>query len=330
MARPARPWFRSERGEWYMTIDGKKVALGVTDPANEAAAWAAVQAFLASKRGDSLSNRPVCELVPRFLEAITYRVEPETVRKYRADLAWLVALYPNGAVSSLVPDDIERRAAQEPWSDSHRANVLYTVQSFVRWAGVPSFRLRRPAKESRGAGSVIPVEVYDRILRETTGDFHQYIRVLWATGARPSEVMGLTVDAIDWPNGSATLKRHKTKKKGKVRTLHFSPEALKVLAEQRTKHGGGWLFRSATGERLTLRAVVGRFLRLSEKIGHPVSSYCFRHTYATRALVAGVADAQVAALLGQTSTNMLSRHYNHISANGRMLKDLAAKLDGAA
>jgi len=46
--------------------------------------------------------------------------------------------------------------------------------------------------------------------------------------------------------------------------------------------------------------------------------------------VAGIPDAQVAALLGQTSTNMLSRHYNHVSANGRMLKDLASKLDEAA
>ncbi len=330
MPRPAgRPWFRRNRG-WYVTLDGNQIPLGVTDPRAAAQAWQALQSLLALKTHDPQGERTVAEAVPEFLRSIGHRVEPKTLKKYAAELAWLVARYGTGTISALDAAGIERHATAEGWSDSHRANVLYTVQGFVRWAGRKEFKLERPAKESRGADSVISADTYAAILRETTGDFHQYVRCLWATGARPGEVAGLTVEGIDWVNGYSVLKKHKTKRKGKVRTLHFGPEALRVLTEQKAKHTSGLLFRGADGKAFTARAIVGRFLRLSEKVGKSVSAYCFRHTYVTRALEAGISDAQVAALVGHASTAMIHRHYSHLTANARLLGDVAAKLDGAA
>ena len=42
-------------------------------------------------------------------------------------------------------------------------------------------------------------------------------------------------------------------------------------------------------------------------------SYTYRHSYATDALEQGVGVAQVAELLGRTSTDMVMQHYQHLS-----------------
>jgi len=66
-----------------------------------------------------------------------------------------------------------------------------------------------------------------------------------------------------------------------------------------------------------------RFQRLSAKVGHHVTSYCFRHTFATRALLAGIPDVEVAAMLGHTSTAMVHRHYSHLAQQARRLQEAA-------
>jgi hypothetical protein len=43
-------------------------------------------------------------------------------------------------------------------------------------------------------------------------------------------------------------------------------------------------------------------------------------------LTAGIPETHVAAMLGHTSTAMLTRHYNHVSANAQLLRDAANKV----
>ena len=47
----------------------------------------------------------------------------------------------------------------------------------------------------------------------------------------------------------------------------------------------------------------------------------YRHGFATDALAHGISDAQVAELLGHTDTSMIHRHYGHLSARSRALKE---------
>ena len=57
-------------------------------------------------------------------------------------------------------------------------------------------------------------------------------------------------------------------------------------------------------------------------------AYGYRHTFATDALVDGVPDAQVAALLGHASTAMLHRHYRHLTSQAQTLKDALGRVRG--
>ena len=326
-AKQPRPWFRRDSGRdrgWFVTIEGKQVSLGVADPLAVGAALEALSKLLAQGTG---GRSAVGEKVPLYLDAVRHRMQLASSRKVGYSLKWLTTHFGTVSLGDLDPLAVEARAAGEKWSDSHRSNVLYDVQAFVRWAGIVGFTLRRPSKDSRASDPVISPELFARILRETTGDFHQYVRCLWHTGARPEEIATLAVEGIDWANGCSTLKRHKTKGKGKTRLLVFGPEALAVLVEQRAKHPSGFLFRGQKHERLTRRGVVGRFLRLSDKLGVSVCAYQFRRTFVTRALESGIPDTTVAALVGHVNTNMIHKHYSSVAQNGRLLRDVMTKLD---
>jgi integrase len=54
----------------------------------------------------------------------------------------------------------------------------------------------------------------------------------------------------------------------------------------------------------------------------------FRHTFATRALLAGISEVEVAAMLGHAGTAMLHAHYSHIMSAGKKLRENANRLAG--
>lgn len=327
MPRKAAPWFRKSTGRWYVTFNGKQTALPVTDPSDQSAAWDAFRALVARANSSPVGRpEPVAELIAEYLDSIAHRVNERTRNSYKSYLRRFAALFGNSAVNALDAATIERAALQEGWSDSTRANYLLSVQSFVRWAGRPDFAIRRPAKESRGAEAVISEETHRLVLRETTGDFHEYCRFLWAVGCRPMEAARLLVVNVDFASGTATLRQHKMKHKGQARVLYLSSEALSIARGQVEKYEAGHLFRGLGGKPLTLHAIVCRFLRISAKLGRSVRAYDYRHTWATRALLAGVPDTHVAAMLGHRSTQMLHLHYSHVGQNAVILREAADRV----
>jgi integrase len=53
----------------------------------------------------------------------------------------------------------------------------------------------------------------------------------------------------------------------------------------------------------------------------PCIAYGYRHSFATDALAKGVPDTQVAELLGHSGTAMLHRHYSHLTARAKTLRE---------
>lgn len=335
MPRKAHPWFRTTAGRWYVTINGIKTPLPVTDKTDEAGAWDAFKTLLDKALSEKQAARKetVASLIPAYLESLPDKDEPpnaKSIRGYASCLRRFSALFGERCIGDIDAKSVGKRAAEEGWSDSHRANYLWVVQAFMRWAGIKEFSIRRPAKESRGAEAVISEEVYHKILRETTGDFHQLMRLLWVVGSRPMESGSLTAEMIDWTSGTVTLKKHKTQRHAVKRILYLNTPALAILREQADRYKEGPLFRGLHGQALSLQSVMTRMIRLSARIGHHVTAGMFRHTFATRALAAGVPDVHVAALLGHTSTRMIHKHYGHIHANARLLRETAEKISEAA
>lgn len=333
MARMPGAWWRAERRQWYTRMKGRQIPLGVKDEQDEAAAWAALRQLIQGAVADAVPSKTgtlragtLSELVKGFLDSKRDLVEPRTLRGYGQHLKWFAGAFGKLTAQSLDIGELVGRAARvKSWGETHRANVLATVAQLLRWAGrVEPVPL--PPKASRGAEAVISDEVYARVLDATYGDFRQLNRFLWETGCRPGEATALTVADVGWDVGTIRVKVHKTRRKGKTRIIYLGDEAMAILRFQSDKHGGeGLLFRGTRG-RLTLRAMAGRFLTLSEKVGTTVTSYMYRHTWATRALKAGVPAAQVAEMLGHSSVAMVSKHYGHLSGEVDLLRAQANRV----
>ncbi len=327
--RPAKPWYRASKNGWYVKVNGRQVRLGVTGRENQAAAVAAWHRLMAAGASPTGSTSQVVEVVvDEYLSAARDRVQRTTWRMYRHLLRPFVEAFGALTLDALDARKVERIADGRGWSQATRRDCLATVRSFLRWAGRP-LPLKVPAPTSRGAKALISPEQFAVIDAATSGDFRQLLRFLWHTGARPSEAAGLTAESVDLGNAVAVIHRHKTDHTGRPRVLYLSPDAAAILAEQRPRYGGaGHLFRGRGGRPFHRQSITNRMLRLGRRTGIHATAYGFRHSYATGALNAGIPDTHVAALLGHTGTEMLHRHYSHITAASRVLRDAAVKVRG--
>ncbi len=166
-----------------------------------------------------------------------------------------------------------------------------------------------------------------KLLAEATPQFRLVLEVLWGTGARPGEVAGITAENFDAEAGVVRLKEHKTAHKGKARFLLLSPALVSMLVRQRERFPAGPLLRNRCGRPWTEWAIVKAMQATRERAGVPHAvAYGLRHTFATDALANGVPDAHVAELLGHSGTAILHKHYSHLAARSRVLRDALSKV----
>ncbi len=330
MGRKSHPWYRKARDCWMATIHGEKVSLGVTGEANEEAA---VEAFRRLLKGSTAKPVAAGEAGDRYLAGIGS--EPGTVRIYTQYVRhFLKAVGRHRDLNSLGAADVEA-TAKPGWSDSTTHGYIGCIGVFLRAAGVSLDRkLKRPSAESRGATAVWTEQELYMILGASRGDFRAVVQVLWATGARPAEVAGLTVEGVDWATCTATLKRHKNKAKGKIRVIHFPEPAMVVLRAQKAKHGSGALFRQGQGVRhpekqLNVKSMGARMVGARDRAGVRVGVHLYgiRHSFITRALERGFTADQVAALVGNSAA-VIRKSYSHVGANHDLMKKIASAVAG--
>jgi integrase len=317
MGRPAKPWFRTQTGSWYATVEGKAVSLGVRGRDNKSQALQAWHRLMVAGKPKSPTDATaitVAEVLTAFLADTEGRVQTTTQEFYCRFLLPFSERHGSLTVNRLTPALAEAYARKPTWSSSTRNDALGTLATAFRWAersGLlersPLKGLRLPPKESQGTKAVISQNDYRRALATARGDFRALLRFLWTTGCRPSEATALTVEAVDWANACVVLLRHKTAHRGKAGVLYLNAEALAVLTAQRQRHGTGLLFRTGKGTPWRKKVLAAKCWKLSKALCVRITAYGFRHTFATDALCNGFPDAQVAELLGHSGTTKLPR-----------------------
>lgn len=331
---------------WFANIAGKQTPLGITDPADEPGAAlarerliaefaSAVAARIPSQPSAPADARTAAKAVAGFLES-RRGLAPPTLAGYRLALNHFCADFGARPLLTLGAAEVERWADRPGWSSSTRNTYLGAVMTMLKWACHP-LPIRRPPKESRGAETILTDEQFERVLVAAAcriavrGDLRELLRVLRETGARPQEVAPLTCEAVDWENACVRLKKHKTRRHtGADRVIHFNAAAMALLRAQRAEHGSGVLFRTRAGNAFGNAQIVRRLGVVSKRVGFRVIAYGLgRHSFATRALAAGVPDAVVAELLGHRGTGMLTRHYSHLGQRAAVLKAAAEKVSKA-
>jgi len=343
------PWFRSGKNTWYATVGGKNVSLGVKGQENRGEAVQAWHRLMAGKPAASITPPPLAvppseppaagftvrELADLFLADATSRLKPHTVQQYRADLDLFLARFAGAPADRVAPADVARWLHSFKVSDTTKSIRLRSVSAAFGW-GVrcemirdnPLKRVPKPRTRSRGKEAVITPEDRAKLMAHASPAFRRVLTVLHGTGCRPGEACRITAADFDPANTLARLEQHKSDHHGQPRLIFLPPDVVALFTELAVQHPTGPLLRTKHGTPWTGRSVTEYMQTLKKRAGVKAMAYGFRHGFATDALVKGLPDAQVAALLGHSSTIMLHKHYSHLTGQSRVLRDALAKVRG--
>lgn len=332
----AKPWFRKVKNCWYAWVGGKQVSLAVRGKDGKKAAQEAFYRLMADGKPKAKNDTAtVKEIVEAFLSDVEGRAKPKTVEVYRYLLTGFVAKFGGRTADGIKPHEAEAFARKPSWSSSTRNGFLGALVSAFKWAvraGVldtnPLTTVRKPPKTSRGAKAVITKAEFKRLHLAASIAFKPFLMGLWLTGCRPGELARLTAANLNLTSGVAVLAEHKTADKtGKPRLIFLSPEAVTLFKSQAESNPHGVLFPNTNGGGWNEDSIIGamKSTRKKAKLPH-ATAYGFRHSFATDALAHGVPDATVAALLGHSSTNMLHKHYSHLTSRTDVLLQAVAKV----
>lgn len=270
--------------------------------------------------------------VDRYVRHVSIErgLSPNTVQAYRRDLdAYLASLASRGIdrPESVATADVSafvtalRTRPERPLTASSLARVLSSVRGFHRFLVEEGYAESDPAvdvsppKLSMRLPKAITIEQVEALLAATDGDEPRAMRdkamleLLYATGARVSELVGLDVD--DVIEGDVVRLTGKGNKQRIVPVGSFAREAIEAylvrtrpLLAPRGRTAPA-LFLGMRGGRvsrqnawLIIRAAAER-----AQLGIEISPHTLRHSFATH-LLAGGADVRVVQeLLGHSSVS---------------------------
>jgi integrase len=360
-----KPWYRKSKNAWYVEIGDTQHRLGthpagatVPQKSKRTGQWnpppEILEAFYGKMAelqaqpcpGPAPSILTVAVLCDRFLDHSHRHNDPKTYDWYKGYLDdFCNHRDPDAGVLGRLPAPDLRPFHVSRWLDAHegwktgRGCAIRAVKRAFCWAdgeGIltpnPIRKLPREAVPSRGRTLTKDQrkEILDAIRDRP---FRLFVEAMQESGCRPSEVARVTAADVNLELGVWVLRKHKTAgKTRKPRTIYLTPRLLEITKELMAKYPDGPLFRGPRGDRpFTKRGICSRFWRLRQKLPHlkDAIAYAYRASFTTDALVNGVGVAQVAELLGHTSTDMVMKHYSHIRQQTEYMREVAKKATGS-
>lgn len=197
-----------------------------------------------------------------------------------------------------------------------------TICTFMRWAASEGYIPSNPTETLKPIKwTAKPREALEQLELERirqvclTHREKAMIEVLYSTGCRVSEMVGIKLSDINWDTRAVEL----FGKGKKWRTSYINAKAevaIKTYLEYRP-HKSAYLFCNDRGGAAMKKSNVERMIRkIRERAGmgdRRITPHTFRHTTATQALQSGMPVTDIQQLLGHASVNttMVYAHTSH-------------------
>lgn len=278
-----------------------------------------------------------------FLE-VERGASPETIRAYRSDLRQFLSFLLSGGASSdgpLQPERVDPQSLRHflGWLDrrgekkSSLARKLAAIRTLYRFllregrvSRNPAAQIRTP-KLPQELPKVLTKEEADALMELPEGDSLQSSRdraileTLYSTGARVSELVGMSVEDLNLAEGLVRL-RGKGRKERVVPIGAVAVQAVQDYRQnlrcagikgQRSEHLREPIFKNNRGGRLTARSVE-RIVAMHSRglAGGSVSPHTLRHSFATHLLDEGADLRAIQELLGHASLGTTQK-YTHVA-----------------
>lgn len=210
---------------------------------------------------------------------------------------------------------------------ARRLSAVRTFYAFLADRGIvenDSAALTATPKRPRSLPRIVPRDDLAALLDAPDAESPEglrdraFLELLYATGARVSEVCGLSVTDVDGASGQVRLMG----KGSKERIVPLHREAVARVADylRRARPGmarpssGDALFLSVRGNRFSSDAARRMFKKYLTEVDGPsaASPHAMRHTFATHLLEAGADLRTVQELLGHVALST-TQTYTHLS-----------------
>ena len=344
--------YRRKDGRWAASIslpDGKRRTFYGRTAAQAREKMAANQQAIASGLPLPSEQVTVALFAQDWLAGIQASVRPATWQHYESLLR--VHVFPTlGRIrlARLQPSHLQRlysdrlESGLSPTTVRHVHKVLHLMlERAVRWGSVVRnvAHLTDPPRAVRRDLPMVTAEQAGRLLTVAQDHRLEALFVLaLTTGARMSELLGLTWPAVDLERGSVTIRATlqridgepqlvETKTTGSRRTIALAPMAVAALRRHRTRQleealrlGPAWnnslelCFTSQIGEPLKRHSVFRRdFKPLARAADFPPSLtfHDLRHIAASLALSHNVPWTLVSEMLGHANVSTTMNVYAH-------------------
>jgi len=300
----------------------------------------------ASVIGAPRRTGPLPEPLPTYLVALQTEqgVSPHTLAAYRRDLADFIAFLPKRRVLAMAtPDDVIgylgalRARGLRAASVARRLSSLRGLFRYLLREGqietdptelIERPRLSRPlpktlSQESASALVEAPDVTSVRGLRDRA-----LLEMLYATGMRASECLGLRLDDVNLTAGYVVC----TGKGRKQRLVPLGAEAIvwlrayleRARPHHTRRHDGGRLFVNPRGRALSRQSLwtIVRAAAARAGVTHRASPHVLRHSFASHLLQGGADLRAVQAMLGHADI-ATTQIYTHLpsAALKRMYRD---------
>jgi len=293
------------------------------------------------------------EYIDRFMEHLMYErnLSEHTLRNYRSDMEqfydYLAPVDNNGNRRHVEIKQIDNITIREYMSTLYQAKKkktsiarkLATLRTFFNWLCReqvldvnPARLVSRPRIEQK-LPNHLTIEETIRFIETPELDTvlgkrdRAILELLYSTGMRVSELVGLNLDDIDFKNRSIRVRG----KGRKERIVPFGSKALEMLELYLSVRGEllveapeeqrdvAALFLNYQGTRITTRSVgrmIDKYIKICSDLHH-ISPHSLRHSFATHLLDAGADLRAIQELLGHARLST-TQQYTHVSMDKLM------------